>query len=464
LRRSLSVFNRRRKATLELEPSSASLTRTVLTLATPAIGESLLSTMVLFANTLFLGRLQDDVTLAAVGLGSTFIWIANGLFRSVGVAATAMVARFVGRKDLRMATRVAAQAVVLGTVSALGTAVIGMLLSDNLLRLMGAEPEVVRQGSLYMNVILASSILSFPTFVAGGVMRGAGDTRTPMWIALIQNVWNIVVGYLLIFGVGPLPTLGLLGAGLATSTAGALAGCLALGALLSGRTALQVEPRSLFIWDGTLAWRIVRLALPNLAREGVSRTGHILFMRIVAALGTAALAAHQIAVRVESLSYMPGWGFSLAAATLVGQSLGRGEEDAAVAAVQHTAALACGVMGAIGLGFAFFSHPLVAVFGANQQTLRLAGAALQIAALEQVPIALNMVLSAAFQGAGDTRTPMYVTLFGVLIFRVAVVYAFAIALGWGLRGVWLGTAADWAGRALLTVVLFRRGRWREASV
>ena len=458
------MFNRHCEATLGLEPSGAGLTRTVLTLATPAIGESLLSTMVLFANTLFLGRLQDDVTLAAVGLGSTFIWIANGLFRSVGVAATAMVARFVGREDPEMATKVAAQAVVLGTLSALVTAVVGMLVSGDLLRLMGAEPEVVRQGSLYMNVILASSIFSFPTFVAGGVMRGAGDTRTPMWIALIQNVWNIVVGYLLIFGIGPLPTLGLLGAGLATSTAGVLAGCLALGALFNGRTALKVEPRSLFMWDGALALRIVRLAMPNLAREGVSRTGHIIFMRIVTALGTTVLAAHQIAVRVESLSYMPGWGFSLAAATLVGQSLGRGDEETAVAAVQRTAALACGVMGAIGLGFAFFSHPLVAVFGANQQTLRLAGVALQIAALEQVPIALNMVLSAAFQGAGDTRTPMYVTLFGVLIFRVAVVYTFAIVLGWGLRGVWLGTAADWGGRALLTVVLFRRGKWREASV
>ena len=245
---------------------------------------------------------------------------------------------------------------------------------------------------------------------------------------------------------------------------GVLAGFLALGALFTGRTALQVAPGSLFMWDGTLAWRIVRLAMPNLAREGVSRTGHIIFMRIVTALGTTVLAAHQIAVRVESLSYMPGWGFSLAAATLVGQSLGRGDEEMAVAGVQRTAVLACGVMGTIGLGFAFFSHPLVAVFGANQQTLRLAGVALQIAALEQVPIALNMVLSAAFQGAGDTRTPMYVTLFGVLIFRVAVVYLFAIVLGWGLRGVWFGTAADWGGRALLTVVLFRRGTWREASV
>jgi putative MATE family efflux protein len=420
--------------------------------------------MVLFANTLFLGRLQDDVTLAAVGLSSTFLWIANGLFTAVGVAATAMVARFVGRDDLGMATRIAAQALVVGTVSALGIAVAGMLLSDNLLRLMGAEPAVVRQGSLYIKVILASSILSFPTFVASGVMRGAGDTRTPMWIALIQNIWNIVVGYLLILGIGPLPRLGLLGAGLATSTAGALAGCLALGALLTGRTLLRIKPRSLWTWDTTLAWRIVRLALPNLAREAVNRTGYIIFMRIVAALGTAALAAHQITMRVESLSYMPGWGFSLAAATLVGQSLGRGDAEAAVVALQRTAALACGMMGVIGLGFALFSQQMVAVFGANHETLRLAGAALQIAALEQVPLALNLVLSAGFQGAGDTRTPMYVTLFGVLIFRVAVVYLFAIVLGWGLRGVWLGTAADWAGRALLTAILFRRGKWREASV
>ncbi len=210
--------------------------------------------------------------------------------------------------------------------------------------------------------------------------------------------------------------LSLLGAGIATSTAGALGGCLALGARFTARTPLQVEPRSLFMWYGTLAWRIVRLALPNLTREGVGRTGHILCTRIMTALGMAALAAHQITVRVESLSYTPGRGFSLAAATLVGQSLGRGEEDTAVAAVHRTGALACRVIGAIGLGFAFFSHQLVAVFGANQETLRLAGAALQIAALEQVPIVLNMVLSAAFQGAGDTRKPMYVTLFGVPIF------------------------------------------------
>lgn len=132
--------------------------------------------------------------------------------------------------------------------------------------------------------------------------------------------------------------------------------------------------------------------------------------------------------------------------------------------MQRTSALACAVMGVIGLSFAFFSREMVAVFGANQETLSLASMALQIAALEQVPLALNMVLSAGFQGAGDTRTPMYVTLFGVLIFRVAVVYALAIGLGWGLRGVWLGTAADWAARAMLTVVLFRIGRWREASV
>lgn len=318
------MFSRHRPATLELDPSGGGLTRTVLTLATPAIGEGLLTTMVLFANTLFLGRLQDDVALAAVGLSSTLLWIANGLFTAVGVAATAMVARFVGRKELQMAARVAAQALVLGTVAAVGIAAAGVLLSDNLLRLMGAEAEVVRQGSLYMNVILASSILSFPTFVASGIMRGAGDTRTPMLIALLQNVWNVAAGYSLIFGVGRLPMLGLLGAGLATSTAGALAGCLSLGALFTGRTPLQVEPRSLLIWDGTLAWRIVRLALPNLAREAVNRTGHILFMRIVAALGTVALAAHQIAVRVESLSYMPGSGVFAGGSHVGGSVFGEG--------------------------------------------------------------------------------------------------------------------------------------------
>ena len=420
--------------------------------------------MVLFANTILIGWLRDDAALAAVGLSSTFLWIANGLFRAVAIAATAMVARFLGKRDMEMAKRVAAQSLIVGVLAAGVATAIGIPLSDDLLILMGAESEVVRQGSLYMKIILATSIISFPMLVAGGIMRGAGDMRTPMLISLITNVWNVVAGYLLIFGPGPLPELRLVGAALATSTARALGGCLALGVLFTGRTALPVELWRLSSWDGHLMWRVLRLALPNVAEQAVGRMGSILFMRIVAGLGTAALAAHQVAVRVESLSFMATSGFAAVTATMVGQSLGAGRKDMAELSIRRTMMFACGLAGTMAVCFALFGRRMVIIFGASPEVLNLAGEAVQIGAVEQVSIAVHMTLAGGLQGAGDTRTPMYVTTFGVLFLRVAVVYLFAITLGWGLAGVWWGTAVDWAGRAALMVVLFRRGRWKGVRV
>jgi putative MATE family efflux protein len=448
----------------ELRVHPEGLNRVIFALAIPAIVENLLTTIVLFANTIFIGWLHDDAALAAVGLSNRFLWIANGLFRAVAVATTAMVAHFLGKKDVETAKRTAAQSLSVGVLAAMVATVIGIPLSDYLLMFMGAESEVVRLGGLYMKIILATSVLSFPMFVAGGVMRGAGDTRTPMVISLATNVWNVVVGYLLIFGPGPLRELGLVGAALATSTARALGGCLALGVLFTGRTVLRVKPRRLLSWDGHLARRIVHLALPNAGEQAVGRLGSILFMRILTALGTVALAAHQVAEQVESLSFMAGSGFTVVATTLVGQSLGASREDMAELSIRRTLMFACGVMGAMAACFALFGQQMVVIFGASPEVLNLAGRALQIGALEQVPLAIHMVLAGGLQGAGDTRTPMYVTMFGVLFFRVAVVYLFAITLGWGLAGVWLGTSVDWIGRAALMVMLFRRGRWKNVRV
>jgi putative MATE family efflux protein len=443
-----------------LELSQETLTPTIVRLATPAILESLLSMMLQSVSTLLLARLQDDVVLAAVGLTAIFIWIADGLFQGAAVAATAMVARALGRDDEETARRVASQALLLGGLAAALATTVMVPLAERMVSLIGAEPEVARQGGMYLRIILASSLLSFPLSVANGVMRGAGDTQTPMSIFFIINVWNGLLGYLLIFGGGPFPTLGLAGAAIATATARGLGGFLALGALFTGRTVIRIDPRRLFHWDGEVARRLVKLALPNLGEQGIQRFGYLIFTSIVAALGTTMVAAHQIAVQVESLSFMCGIGFSLAAATLVGQSLGAGRIDLAETSMRRSLAFACGVMGTMGLVFLFFGRGLVAAFGAAPRTQALAAMALHIAAVEQIAMAINMVLAGGQRGAGDTRTPLYVALFGAVFFRVAVVYLFAIHFGWGLAGIWWGITLDWWARAALMLVLFRRGRWK----
>jgi putative MATE family efflux protein len=447
---------------LDLRPEA--INRTIIRLATPAVLENLLSTMVYFVDAFLIGWLHDNAALAAVGLSGTFMFIADGVLQAVAISATAMVARAWGEQDYERARRVGAQAIVLSVLIALLFTGIMIPFSDEFLVLMGAEPEVVSQGSLYINILLVTSVFSFPMLVSSGVMRGAGDTTKPMTVTLIMNVWNVIVAAVLIFGCGPIPPLRLAGAAIATSSARMMGGLLSLTFLFTGFTAIRIEPHRLLRWDWHIISRIMRLGIPNIIETTVGRIGHILFMRIISELGTASLAAHQIAVRVESLSFMPGWGLSVATATLVGQSLGAGRPDWAEASVRRTVLLATAFMSVTSLVFLFLNWPLVSIFGSTAEVLTLAAVAVQVGALEQIPIAVQMTLAGAMRGAGDTRTPMWVTFFGVLFFRVAAVYLFAIVLNLGLAGVWLGTAADWTGRACLMYLLYRRGRWKRVQV
>lgn len=447
-----------------LELTHEKLTSNIIQLALPAVGENLLNTMVTVVEGILVGWLRDADALAAVGLGGFFIFLINSLFMALSIGATAMVARAWGAGDYERARDTAGQALLL----AFGTAVLAVTLvnplADELFVLMGAEERVVALGSLYLRLILSTAFFGFPLLVLNGIMRGSGDTRTPMLITLIMNVWNILAAYGLIFGPGPFPAWGVQGAGVAAASALMLGGSLALFTVLTGRTRIRVEPRRVLPWDREIMATIFRLSLPAAAEMVIYRAGFALFMRMVSSLGTASLAAHQIAVNVESVSYMPGFGLAVAATTLAGQALGAGKEDLAEASIRRTMAFALVVMGSMALVFGLFGPQVVRVFGATPEVLALAGLAVRIAALEQLPIAVQMVLSGSLRGAGDTRTPMIVTVVGTLLFRVSAVYLLAIALHLGLAGVWLGTAVDWAGRAILLYLLFQRGTWKGIKV
>ena len=358
----------------------------------------------------------------------------------------------------------AAQAVSLSGLVALATSAVIWVLAPHLLGLMGASAATARLGTLYMRLVLLTAFAGYPAAVFNGIMRGAGDTRTPMYITGAMNVWNVIAAALLIFGPGPLPALGVAGAGLATASARLLSGALGLAVLLRGRGLVRVRPREILRWDGRIVRTMVRLSLPTAGEAAVRQTGSLLFMRIVAALGDVSLAAHQIAVSVESLSFMPGVGMGVAGTTLVGQSLGAGKADLAEQSVRRVVGLAVLLMGAVGVGFALFGPAIASLFGATPAVVAAAGSAVRIGALEQLPLAVYMTLGGCLRGAGDTKSPLWATMLGVVVFRVPVVYLFAIVLGWGLNGVWLGTAADFSGRMLLLYALYRRGAWRRAPL
>jgi putative MATE family efflux protein len=201
-----------------------------------------------------------------------------------------------------------------------------------------------------------------------------------------------------------------------------------------------------------------------MTEQVVLRSGSLLFQRTIAALGTVALAAHRIAVNVESLSFMPGWGLSVAISTLVGQSLGARRPELAEASVRRGLLISGLLMSGVGVLFVLFGRSIASVFGSTPEVLDLAGVAVQIAALEQPTLAVQFVLAGSLRGAGDTRSPLYVSLVGVTLFRVPVVYLLAITLGWGLAGVWFGTVLDWAARAMTSYFLYRRGAWKRVEL
>ncbi len=447
-----------------LELTVERLNHNIAELALPAVGENLLTSMVFFADAFLIGWLRDEHALAAVGLSGTFMHILQAVFQAVSVSATTLVAQLCGARDEERAGRVAAQAASLSFLLAAGMSALFWVLAPTLLGLMGATEETARQGTLYMRLLLLTSFAGYPMSVLNGIMRGSGDTRTPMRVTAVMNVWNVVAAAALIFGPGPLPALGIAGAGLATASARLLGGVLAFSAVFRQRTLLRAQPRQLLHWDGAIAREIVRLSLPTAGEYGVRQAGSLLFMRIVASLGDVALAAHQIAVNIESLSFMPGLGISAAATTLVGQSLGARKQDLAEKSMNRTLVFALAIMGTIGVGFALFGPAIASLFGATPEVVGAAGMAIRIGALEQLPLAVTMALAGSMRGAGDMKSPMLSTMAGVVLFRVPVVWLFAVRFGWGLNGVWFGTAADFCGRMVVLYLLFRLGMWKRVRV
>ncbi len=239
----------------------------------------------------------------------------------------------------------------------------------------------------------------------------------------------------------------------------------ALGVLFSSKTPIQLRLEHLRRWDWKQIWRVVRISLPNVGETIVSRLGFILFTRILATLGTIALAAHQIALRIESLAFMPGWGLATAAAALVGQALGAHKEDVAERGIRRTLLIGNGTMVLLGAVFVAFGPSIVRLFGVRDVGVTSSAAAvIRISALELIGLCSVMILGGCLRGAGDTRTPMVVTLVGTVLFRVPITYLFAVVMDGGLSGVWLATAVDWSMRALVMYSLYMRGKWKTVTV
>jgi putative MATE family efflux protein len=430
----------------------------VLALAWPSVTEQSLITLVGLVDTYIVGHLGAEA-IAGVGLGGQILNLIAALFGALGVGATAVVARAIGGKNQKEAEAVAGQGILLALILGVSASLIVFGFAQPIIAAFGGEAGVVADGTSWLRMAGPSFWLLGLLLVGNAIMRGAGDTRTPLVIMIAANLVNIVVAWTLtrIFDWG------VIGNGIGV-TSGHLVGGVAIVAVLFVRHRQLRLSLADLPPDIALIERILNVGLPAGMEQIFLQLALSYQAAIISSLSTAAYAAHQIALRISAMSYLPGWGFSIAATTLVGQALGAKNPDGAREATTAARKFAFIVMTAIGVGLLLFAEPIVRIFTADPDVIRNGALAIRIAGAIQPIMSQSFVFGGALRGAGDTRATMVITMLSVWGLRVVVTYFVGRVLGLGILGAWLAVGIDFSLRTILFGLRWRGGKWAALRV
>lgn len=430
----------------------------------PAIVHSLLQTLVFVVDRIMLGR-HGDASLAAMQIGGALEWSIWSVFAAFEVGTIARVGRLVGAGDRRGARHVAwlslAIALAVGIVLALATPLVLAALPFVSHQV---SPAALEESRRYLGVTIAASPLVFVSATAVATLQASGDTRTPLAIGVLANIVHVALNRVLILGAfGVVPALGARGAGISLAVTFAIQTALALIALSDRRRPASLRRSEKESGDGEAAAdareearRLVRIGGPAFVERVVYHAGFVTFALAVTRLGDAAMAANQSLISVESICFLSGDGFGVAAAALVSQKLGAGRPVEARSAAWIATRYAVLTLTAFGLGALVLRDLILPVFSSDPAVLAIGRETMPVLAIAQPFMAVGVVLAQALRGAGKTRQALGVSLVGAVIVRIGATWLFALVLGFGLAGVWMGSTTDWFVRAVVLVLLFRR--------
>src|SRR5579871_6600351 len=412
----------------------AALRRQVLGLAWPVIGENLLETLLGIVDTILVAGL-GTAAIAGVGSGLQIMFFLLSALSALSVGSSILVAQAIGAGDPEHASRIARQSLLWSVLLSIPLALLGFGLARPLIGLFGMTPDVAHIGVGYLQVTMGTVVVLVALIIGGGVLRGAGDSRTPMVVTAIANVLNIALAYGLIYGHGGLPALGAVGSAWATFIARAFALLLLLSALWKGRHGITLSGKGGWLPDWGVARQVLRLGVPASVEQILMASAFTALMFLVARLGTDTLAAFRISISGLSLSFLPGMGFGMAATALVGQSIGaqRPRHGADVAKIATTWAILW--MSAMGVAVFLLAGPIMRLFTAAPDVIRIGAEGLRIVALTQPFWAMGMVQSGALRGTGDTRYPLIIGALGMWT-TVLLVWLGLTFVGGGLVTIW----------------------------
>jgi putative MATE family efflux protein len=445
-----------------LDVAAPSVRARVLRLATPVIGENLLQTAIGIIDTLFVARLGADA-LAGVGTAIQVLFFVISSLTAVAIGSSILVSHSIGADALAQANRVARQSIVWSLLLALPLMALGASFAFPLARLFGATASVTAIAGGYLQITLATSILLVVSLACSSVLRGAGDTRTPMLATLLANAVNAVAAWALIFGHLGLPALGPNGSAWAASIGRAVAAALLVALLWRGRAGITIRGRSGWWPRWSVARRVLGLGVPAAVEQVLISAAFTALTILIVRLGTDALAAQRVAGNAMSVSLLPGFGFAIATTTLVGQSLGAGRPRDAQAAANEATRWAILWMTTLGAAYFFAGAWIMRAFTDDPAVIALGTDSLKTIALIQPAWAVILVLTGGLRGAGNTRFPLLVNASSIWL-SVLLGWAAVSFLGHGLYVAWLGFPLIAPLAALVVVLRFRRGDWQQARL
>lgn len=446
----------------EADYTQIALGKAIFLLAVPMILELVMESLFAVADIYFVGKLGASAV-ATVGLTETYLFLLYSLAIGLATAVTAIIARRVGEKKAQDAGIAAVQSIFLAILCSVPFAIAGIFFSKELLGLMGADAWSIEHGYRYTQWMLGGNATIVLLFVINAIFRGAGDAAIAMRVLWIANIINIILDPLFIFGWGPIPAMGIEGAAVATNIGRGIGVFIQLWTLVKGGKHIQTRISQLYL-DAKVLLNIVKTSLGGVGQMIVAMTSWIFLMRILADVGSEAVAGATIALRIMMFTMMPAWGFSNAAATLVGQNLGAGQPERAESSVWKIGAFNMVFLVCVAIVFFLFSYSLMNFFTDNERVIAIGGEWLRIISYSYFVYGWWMVSVQAFNGAGDTRTPTLINLVFFWLIQIPLSYLLAIEFGWQHSGVFWAVFFSETSVGLFTLWLFKKGSWKKAVV
>ena len=442
--------------------TTGSMRKAIFMLAIPMILEMLMESTFALVDIIFVSQISVNAV-ATVGLTESVITLLYAVAIGLSMSATAVVARRTGEKDKPGAAKAAVQAIFLGAAVAVIIGIIGIIYPKEILGLMGAEESLIAEGYGYTRILIGGNITIMLLFLINAVFRGAGDASVAMWTLVLSNGLNIILDPIFIFGLGPIPAYGVEGAAIATTIGRGVAVIGQFMILFFGWGRIKIGIKD-FVINLPVMWSLIKVSLGDIGQFLIGTSSWVFLMRLVSEFGSEVLAGYTISIRVMMFTLMPAWGMSNAAATLVGQNLGAKRPERAEISVWKTGKYNAIFMAVISVIYLIFAKYIIGLFSDVADVVNYGALSLQVIAAGYIFYAYGMVVTQSFNGAGDTRTPTVINFFCFWVFQLPFAYLAAFTFDWGPSGIFIAITLAEILIAMVSVWLFRKGKWKTVQV